>query len=66
MGSTSSAETHATLQVRARRVDQRVEATFTLEIPFVKWGLKDPSLFVLRTDKVVQLEGTIEGTLAQP
>lgn len=56
----------ATLQVRAKRVDQRVEATFTLEIPFVKWGLKDPSVFVLRTDKVVQVEGSIEGNLNRP
>ena len=41
-----------------------VVATSTFKIPFVAWGLHDPSVFVLRVDKEVVVTLRIEGKLA--
>ena len=38
-------------------------ATFEFEIPYVDWGLKDPSTFVLRVAKVVEITVSAEGTV---
>ncbi len=40
----------------------RAEATF--KIPFVAWGLQDPSVFILKVDKEVAVTLEIEGELA--
>jgi len=42
---------------------RRVRATATIEIPYVDWGLHDPSFFVLRVAKQVRVEMTITGEL---
>src|SRR4029079_19271514 len=36
--------------------DRRVTATTSFKIPYVAWGMKDPSSFVLRVDKEVGVE----------
>lgn len=45
----------------------RITATAWLDIPYIDWGLEDPSFFVLRVAKTVRVEietaGRLEGTL---
>jgi polyisoprenoid-binding protein YceI len=38
-------------------------ATGKFVIPYVKWGLKDPSVFILKVAKDVQIDLTLVGTL---
>jgi polyisoprenoid-binding protein YceI len=33
-------------------------------VPYVKWGLKDPSIFILKVAKDVQIDLTLNGTLS--
>jgi polyisoprenoid-binding protein YceI len=41
-----------------------LSATGKFIIPYVKWGLKDPSVFILKVAKEVQIDLTLKGTLA--
>jgi polyisoprenoid-binding protein YceI len=41
----------------------RIKADTTLQIPYVAWGLHDPSMFVLRVGKVVDVKVHAVGTL---
>lgn len=43
--------------------DGRIKADTQFEIPYVEWGLHDPSLLVLRVAKVVTVKVRAEGTL---
>lgn len=40
-----------------------LSATTNFKVPFVAWGLKDPSVFVLRVDKEVLVSVSTSGTL---
>ncbi len=42
---------------------EQVRATATFDVPYVEWGLEDPSAFVLRVDKVVRVTAELVGTL---
>jgi polyisoprenoid-binding protein YceI len=50
--------------VEVSRSGDRVEARARLTVPYVEWGLEDPSSFVLRVDKEVEVEVTVGGTLS--
>lgn len=52
------------LVTRAVLDGDRVTATARLEIPYVEWGVDDPSFFVLRVAKVVTVEIHATGRLA--
>lgn len=45
---------------------QRVEATIEFEVPYVAWGMKDPSKFLLKVDKKVTVRVFAVGTVAPP
>lgn len=43
----------------------KLKATLHFDIPYVEWGLKDPSSFVLRVDKAVKIEITADGQVSR-
>ncbi|HLJ44853.1 MAG TPA: YceI family protein [Bryobacteraceae bacterium] len=45
-----------TLTVKVHRTGDQLTATTHLVIPYVKWGLKNPSTFVLRVNDKVELD----------
>lgn len=46
--------------------DQDARATAELIVPYVEWGLKNPSTFILRVSKQVTLHITAVGRLSSP
>jgi Uncharacterized conserved protein len=54
-----------TLPAKVSIENGRFIATSHFSIPYVKWGMKDPSTFVLRVKKRVELEMRVAGTIRQ-
>jgi len=54
-----------TWPVMLRRNADKLEIELAFSVPYVEWGLKDPSKFVLRVDKEVTVEVTSAGTIRQ-
>jgi polyisoprenoid-binding protein YceI len=43
----------------------QLHATGTFTVPYIQWGLKDPSTFMIHVNKEVQIDLTLTGTLHQ-
>jgi len=51
------------LKVDVLRDGDRVSGTFSFAVPFVAWGMRDPSVFVLRVAKEVEVTVNFQGSL---
>jgi polyisoprenoid-binding protein YceI len=74
---TSDVILHGTIQILGRphevsipmhiEIDGgRFTASFDFDIPYVEWGLEDPSTFVLRVAKTVQIRIAARGSIGVP
>ncbi len=53
-----------TIPVRVNMQNDLVTVTAKFAVPYVAWGMKDPSNLVLRVNKTVDVEVALNGTLA--
>jgi polyisoprenoid-binding protein YceI len=58
-------EHEMTIPVRVRISDGLVTARAKFAVPYVAWGMKDPSTLLLRVDKSVNVEVTLEGNVVR-
>jgi polyisoprenoid-binding protein YceI len=58
-------EHEMTIPVRVRIQDGLVTARTKFVVPYVAWGMKDPSTLLLRVDKSVNVEVTLEGNVVR-
>jgi polyisoprenoid-binding protein YceI len=56
-------EHEMTIPVRVNAENDQVTAKAKFAVPYVAWGMKDPSNLVLRVDKSVDVEVVLVGTL---
>ena len=54
----------AQIEAEVTQAGTHITANGALSIPYVAWGLDDPSVFVLRVDKIVEVDLKVRGTLA--
>lgn len=59
------AEHELALQATVRRTGDRVTVVGSLPVPYVEWGMEDPSFLLARVAKVVQVSFTAVGTLRE-
>lgn len=45
-----------TMKVKSHIESDRLSVTADFDVPYVKWGMKNPSTFMLRVDDTVQIE----------
>jgi len=60
------AEHAVRIPARIEIAGDRVRTHFELEVPYVAWGLKDPSVFLLRVEQVVRVAVEATGALSDP
>ncbi len=54
-----------TMDVEAKAADDRMNAAISFEVPYVAWGMKDPSNFLLKVNKSVQFSFEWDGVLSK-
>jgi polyisoprenoid-binding protein YceI len=59
-------EHEVTLATTVRRGGDQLAASTHLEIPYVDWGLKDPSTLFLRVDSQVEIDIKTVGRINMP
>jgi polyisoprenoid-binding protein YceI len=75
-GDTGSMTLHGTIELHGdhhpvsiplevARTGDRLELVFDLRVPYVEWGLEDPSAFVLRVEKHVDVHVEATGVLSR-
>jgi polyisoprenoid-binding protein YceI len=52
-----------TMDVQTKGTADRMNATLTFDVPYVAWGMKDPSNFLLKVNKTVRVSIEAGGTL---
>ncbi|MGD0618005.1 MAG: YceI family protein [Bryobacteraceae bacterium] len=55
-----------TLPVKVHIREQQLEADTQFPVPYQKWGMKNPSTFILRVDDTVQIQIHAVGRLSPP
>ena len=55
-----------TMNVQATAAGDRMRATLAFDIPYVAWGMKDPSNFLLKVNKIVRVSIEVSGLLIRP
>jgi hypothetical protein len=53
-----------TIPATVKEQNDLVTANARFTVPYVEWGMKDPSNLVLRVDKTVKVEVTFTGKVA--
>jgi hypothetical protein len=51
------------MNAEIRASDDRLDAHLAFEVPYVAWGMKDPSNFLLKVGKSVQISIDTSGPL---
>lgn len=59
-------EHELTVPVRASLSDDHWNGTAKFSIPFIEWGLKNPSTWLLKVDHVVNIDLELKGTIQLP
>jgi polyisoprenoid-binding protein YceI len=54
-----------TVPVQLTAKDHQLEANIKFEVPYVQWGMKDPSTFILKVNKSVEIEMQTTGRVSQ-
>jgi polyisoprenoid-binding protein YceI len=54
-----------TMEVQSTAVADQIHATMAFDIPYVSWGMKDPSNFLLKVNKTVRVTIETTGPLAK-
>jgi polyisoprenoid-binding protein YceI len=55
-----------TLTVKYSLEEERFDADVAFDVPFIEWGLEDPSILFLKVDKVVHVHADAAGSWQSP
>ena len=55
-----------TVPVRVNAKGGMIDADIKFDVPYVEWGMRDPSNFILKVNKTVEIEVRVTGRLSEP